>query len=254
MVLPASTRLGAVTLAVRDHPLLSRFYREVIGVDDPAVLRLLPSDLPFAAPGSAGLYHTAFLFESRADLAHALERVAQLAPSLYQGSADHLVSEAFYLADPEGNGIELYADRPRDQWKWENGRIVMASEPLDPGTFIQAHGSSAETGAIGIGHVHLKVGDIAAAQAFYADLLGFDITAQLPSALFVAAGGYHHHLGMNTWESEGAGRRHPSLGLHEYEVIVPPGTIAELESEGERDGSDLLLRDPWGTTLRLVAA
>jgi catechol 2,3-dioxygenase len=148
------------------------------------VLRHEPS-LRHATPGSAGLFHTAILFETQAALAAALYSVAQRAPQTFTGSADHLVSQAFYLTDPEGNGIELYGDRDRSQWSWTHGQIEMDTLLLDPNAFLGEHLTDAVVGgatadeAAAIGHVHLSVGDVATARAFYVDALGFDITASL---------------------------------------------------------------------------
>ncbi|HAN23267.1 MAG TPA: glyoxalase, partial [Microbacterium ginsengisoli] len=150
--------------------------------------------------------HTAILFESRAALAAALYSVARHAPQTFTGSADHLVSQAFYFTDPEGNGIELYWDRARTAWSWTHGQVEMATLYLDPNAFLSEHlteqaaaGSTAGDAA-SVGHVHLSVGDVATARAFYVDTLGFDATASMGNqALFVSAGGYHHHMAMNVW-------------------------------------------------------
>lgn len=140
-----------------------------------------------------------------------------MAPQSYGGSADHAVSLAFYFADPDGNGLELYTDTPREDWVWQDGQVSMGSAPLDPNEFIQTHlGRSATTTAAGgatMGHVHLRVGDLARARAFYADVLGFAVTAESDGALFHAVGGYHHHVATNTWGSAGAGEHPESLGL-----------------------------------------
>ena len=141
-------------------------------------------------------------------------------PARFTGSADHLVSQAFYFTDPEGNGIELYWDRARTDWSWTHGQVEMATLYLDPNTFLGDHlteeaASGATAGdAASVGHVHLSVGDVATARAFYVDALGFDETATLGNqAVFVSAGGYHHHMAMNVWNSRGAGPRMPALGL-----------------------------------------
>lgn len=176
-------------------------------------------------------------------------------------SADHLVSEAFYFTDPEGNGLELYRDRPRKEWViLPDGTTQMGSLSLDPNDFLLRWYAPDEpdTGAsAAIGHVHLQVGDIPTARAFYVDNLGFDVTIQMPTALFVSAGGYHHHIGMNTWHSAGAGPRAASLGLGDVRIAVP--TRADVEQLADRvafhgipaadDGRSLRLADPWGTGL-----
>ncbi|QHT56176.1 VOC family protein [Cellulomonas sp. H30R-01] len=286
----AGTGMDAVTLLVGDLDRQLRFYRDAIGLDvlpDPGerfgdtrpdvvtlgrgttplvVLRHTP-DLPPAQRGAAGLFHTALLFDDRAGLAATLASVAQRAPETYVGSADHLVSLAFYLTDPEGNGVELYWDRSRDQWQHDaDGRVVMDSLRLDPNGFVRDHLAQdldrRPEGDAVVGHVHLQVGDVASARAFYVDALGFDVTAEWHGALFVSAGGYHHHLAMNTWNSAGAGPRASALGLGEVRIVVPTaddlGALADrVAFAGTRpgdDGATLLFQDPWRNVVRVSAA
>ncbi|MDR2998633.1 MAG: VOC family protein [Microbacterium sp.] len=286
MAAPASdrladaTRMGAVTLFVGDLDAMTRYYRDVVtlqvlGAEGDAVtlgragvpivvLRHEPG-LRHAASGSAGLYHTAILFESQAALAAALYSVARHAPGTFTGSADHLVSQAFYFTDPEGNGVELYWDRARTEWSWTHGQVEMATLHLDPNAYLGEHlteavieGSTAQDAA-SVGHVHLSVGDVATARSFYVDALGFDATASLgESALFVSAGGYHHHMAMNVWESRGAGRRMPALGLGLVDLTVPDadalGALTErLRDHGfavRDDGRTVSFDDPWDNLLR----
>lgn len=221
-------------------------------------------ELPFADRHGAGLYHTAILFEDQRRLASALMSMAQRAGGLYEGSADHLVSQAFYFHDPEGNGIELYRDRPRDQWPTDaEGGIFMGSDPLDPNRFLREWYDPEippESGQAVIGHVHLQVGDVPRARAFYEGVLGLDVIVDLGTALFVSAGGYHHHLGMNTWRSAGAGPRAASLGLGDVRLHVP--TRDDVEHLRERlrdhchhtedDGRVLRFKDPWDTLLTVT--
>lgn len=277
--LAPATAMGAVTLLVGDLDAQTSFYRDVVTLqvldaDGDAVtlgragrplviLRHEPS-LRHAAAGSAGLFHTAILFESQAALAAALYSVARRAPRAFTGSADHLVSQAFYLTDPEGNGIELYWDRDRSQWSWTHGQVEMDTLYLDPDAFLSehlsAHGADGATAAddARIGHVHLSVGDVATARAFYVDALGFDATAALgTSALFVSAGGYHHHMAMNVWNSRGAGPRMPALGLGRVDLALPDadglGALAErLRHHGipvRDDGRTIGFADPWNNAL-----
>jgi catechol 2,3-dioxygenase len=225
--------------------------------------------LRHATPGSAGLYHTAILFETQAALAAALYSVARQAPGTFTGSADHLVSQAFYFTDPEGNGIELYWDRDRTDWSWVHGQIEMATLGLDPNAFLNEHlteevalGATAQEAA-SVGHVHLSVGDVGTARTFYVDTLGFDQTAALGNqALFVSAGGYHHHMAMNVWNSRGAGPRMPALGLGRIDLSLPHAdALGEL---GERlrhhglqvrdDGRTLSFDDPWANLLHATVA
>jgi len=283
--LAPATAMGAVTLLVGDLDAQTAFYRDVItlqvqdAVGDtvtlgragrPLVILRHDAALRHAAPGSAGLFHTAILFETQAALASALYSVARRAPQTFTGSADHLVSQAFYLTDPEGNGIELYWDRDRSEWSWTHGQVEMATLHLDPNAFLREHltdaagaTGSTDADAAAIGHVHLSVGDVATARAFYVDALGFDTTASLgDQALFVSAGGYHHHMAMNVWNSRGAGPRMPALGLGRVDLALPDddglGALAErLRHYGidvQGDGRTLGFRDPWHNELRAAVA
>ena len=167
------------------------------------------------------------------------------------------MSQAFYFNDPEGNGVELYWDRDRTAWSWTHGRVEMATLMLDPNDFLSEFKTpepSDTTGPASVGHIHLSVGDVATAREFYVDRLGFQTTAELgSSALFVSAGGYHHHMAMNTWNSRGAGKRRLALGLGLVRIEVP--TDDDLHALGDRlhhyglpqrdDGRVLGFDDPW---------
>jgi len=282
--LAAATMMGAVTLHVADLDAMTAFYRDVItlqvlGAEGdtvtlgragvPLVVLHHSPELGHAARGSAGLFHTAILFETQAALASALLSVAQRAPQLFTGSADHLVSQAFYLNDPEGNGIELYWDRDRTEWSWTHGQVEMTTLYLDPNAFLQEHlteqaaAGATAADAARIGHVHLSVGDVATARDFYVRRLGFDATLAMgEQALFVSAGGYHHHMAMNVWNSRGAGPRMPALGLGQVDLALPDAdALGEL---GERlthfgtqvadDGRTLTFQDPWNNTLKAQLA
>lgn len=279
--LPASTAMGVNELRVRAFDEVETFYREAIGLavldeaeDDVTlglggepIIRLVRSEEPLPSPTDAGLFHTAILFPDQATLAATLLLAAEHAPELYQGSADHLVSEAFYFGDPEGNGVELYVDRPRAEWQWDNGSVQMDSLPLDPNAFIEEHlepadsGEGAERAAI-VGHVHLKVGDLSQARKFYADTLGFDVVSEDEGALFYSAGGYHHHLATNTWQTAGAGPRSTEVGLGSVTVALPDAAAVDAVSERlERAGvafdrveRGVVAADPWGNKIRLIAA
>jgi catechol 2,3-dioxygenase len=220
--------------------------------------------LRHAPASAAGLFHTAVLFDSPAALATAVYSVATRYPQSFTGSSDHLVSQAFYFDDPEGNGVELYWDRPRSDWQWDGGTVRMGTLALDPNAFLQQHLSEQQVrplGDIGVGHVHLKVGDIATASAFYVGVLGFETTARFgDQALFVSAGGYHHHVGMNTWQSRGAGPRTPALGLGQVALRLPDaealGALADrLRTAGvavQDDGRELVFSDPWRNAVRAL--
>lgn len=289
--LPNATGMGAVTLKVHDLDKMIDFYHRGLGMQvlaqdkgtavlgrqgAPTILLDQDGTLAVAPAGAAGLYHTAFLFPNAAELASVVYSAARHFSNLFQGSSDHLVSEAFYFGDPEGNGVELYVDRPREQWLElpTGGGVQMTSDFLDPNQYLQQHLTEAGSLAVAdtpasIGHVHLKVGDIATARGFYVDALGFDVTNVYGSqALFVSAGGYHHHLGMNTWESRGATDRTPALGLGEVLIELPgDGTVggssealsaldARLASAGiDRafDGAELTVLDPWRNRVRVRA-
>ena len=262
---PERLRAGAVSLVVRDAACVEAFYRDVIGLQvisrgnssvhlgagGTAFLELLhrPDALP-DDPAAAGLFHTALLLPSRMDLGRWLSHIGKLGQSL-DGAADHLVSEAAYLSDPEGNGIEVYADRPREGWRWteapDGRRVGMANLPLDAETLMRTAATPWAGAPEGtrIGHVHLRVGDVAEAKRFYGGALGMELTAAWPAAVFFATGGYHHHVAANTWRSLGAGRRDPRrAGL----------ASVTMDVSGGRPAPGQILQDPWGTTLRLRTA
>jgi len=279
--LPEATRLGPVRLQVSDLARSVAFYESVIGLravsrddasarmaahgGDAAIVDLIERKgaVPVPRRGLLGLYHFAILVPNRGVLGQFLRHAAAL--GVHMGMSDHLVSEALYLTDPDGLGIEVYADRPRASWKAVDRQLAMASDPLDVEALIAAGGDAPFTGLPAgtvIGHVHLHVGDIERASHFYHDGLGFDkMVWNYPGALFLAAGGYHHHLGTNTWA---AGQRAAADGdarLLEWEVQVPSvgdahAALASVESAGnrvEREADGGTVSDPWGTTVRVRA-
>ena len=258
--LPPDTHLGHVRLRVRDLDNALHFYHRVLGLrtiersgdvvalsaagTPPALLVLEGrADAPPRPHRSTGLYHFAVLLPDRRALAQALLRLARRRWPL-QGASDHLVSEALYLADPEGNGIELYADRPREAWPIRpDGEIAMATEPLDlDALLLEAEpaddddDAALHPGAV-LGHVHLNVSDLGAAESFYHGVLGFDVTTRsYPGALFLAAGGYHHHIGSNTWAGRGAPRPPAgAAGLVHFEVVIPDAAARDAVLERARD-------------------
>ena len=265
MALPADTRIGAVRLRVADLARARHFYEEAIGLAEvdgadgevvalgtngvPLVELLHDPDAPPRPAGTTGLFHLAILVPNRHELARALKRLADSETRL-TGAADHLVSEALYLDDPEGNGIEIYRDRPREEWRQaENGELAMATLPLDLRSVVEElSGPEDGTPRIGdgtaIGHVHLEVSGIDPAEDFWAGEVGFDVTVRgYPGALFVAAGGYHHHVGLNIWASEG-GSPSPSgsRGLVHFELEVPGAD--DPQEKADRDGNRVLIRPP----------
>ena len=281
-LLAADTGMGAVTLRVGNLDAMTAYYRDGVQLEvltaigstvvlgrgsTPVVILEHSPELKNASPKDAGLFHTAILFDSEEALAASVYSVAQAYSGTFTGSSDHLVSKAFYFTDPEGNGVELYWDRERSAWSWIHGSIEMATLHLDPNVFLQEHLSqqAVEAPLIGgaqVGHVHLKVGDIPSAREFYVNQLGFDETATYgPQALFVSAGGYHHHMAMNTWNSAGAGPRGLALGLGQVDIQVP--TTDDIGAITERlthfgvavhdDGKTVTLEDPWANVIKLTA-
>lgn len=279
--LAADSQIGGLALTVADLERSVRFYEDVLGfklldrsegaatlgtADATPLLHLVEE--PGARPmpqRSTGLYHFAVLFPTRADLARALGRIAEQRYPL-QGASDHLVSEAIYLADPDGNGIEIYRDRAREEWPRIDGEIQMATDPLDLYALLAEAGEVSDAVAPAgtrIGHMHLQVADIPAAEAFYVDALGFDVVFRMPSALFVSAGGYHHHLGLNTWQSRG-GAPAPagSAGLRQFTIELPDAgelqRVAErLQEAGlpiARSDDSVIVADPWKNQVRLAVA
>lgn len=276
--------MGAVRLGVADLEEVRDFYRDTIGLSelepDDGIVRLgtngdsgealieLAGE-PGAQPrprGTSGLFHLAILVPRRADLARALQRVAESGWRL-SGASDHLVSEALYLSDPEGNGIELYRDRPREEWPVRDGVLQMDTLPLDLdgvlGELRREDAGARMPAGTRMGHVHLNVGDLTAAEAFYSGALGFDVMVRgYPGALFVSAGGYHHHLGLNTWAGEGAPPPPPGTrGLRQFEVKLPgPDHLAAEEDrlreagfEPVREGDRVRVTDPAGNGVVLSA-
>lgn len=225
----APVHIGAVGLVVRDLERLTAYYRDALGLNVQerteqaaalgvnGITLLVLSHRPDALPDDpreAGLYHTAFLMPTRADLARWIVHASRTGVPI-TGASDHDVSEAIYLDDPEGNGIEVYSDRPRRMWRRDGTTIFQRTDPLDIDAILgeldptTATYPGAPTG-LRIGHIHLRVGNIASAEAFYCGVLGLDVTRRRTGATFISSGGYHHHVGANVWHSEGAGVRNSS--------------------------------------------
>jgi catechol 2,3-dioxygenase len=281
-MIPPDTHIGQVRLRVADIDDLTTFYERVVGLTqverDGDVARLGPEGgeplielvsapgAPAAPSFSTGLFHLAILVPDRVELARSLQRVAGAGWRL-TGASDHLVSEALYLRDPEGNGIEIYRDRPRDQWNRDNGELRMATLPLDLQDILDELGDG-ERAANGMpagttmGHVHLQVADIPAAEGFYNGALGLDVMVRsYPGALFLAAGGYHHHVGLNTWQSQGAPPPpEGALGLDRYELVLPDAGAVDAAAERLGESGDpvrmddgVLATDPSGNRVLLRA-
>jgi catechol 2,3-dioxygenase len=280
------TAVGPVSLTVRDIDRAREFYEHVVGLAElrregsvahlgtpggrPLVELVSDPQAPPRPPRTTGLFHLALLVPDRVELARSLRRLAAARWPL-AGASDHLVSEALYIGDSEGNGIEIYSDRPREQWRRDGDELAMATLPLDLqdvlGELDAADAGATDTAlpeGTRMGHVHLDVADLDAAEAFYAGLLGFDVTARgYPGALFVAAGGYHHHVGLNTWRANGAPAPPVgAAGLRAFELTLPDvesrdeavSWLVEGGVEvGESDGA-ATARDPAGNPVVLRVA
>lgn len=280
-ILPAGTGIGTVTLRVSNADRALAWYRDMMGLElidrtserislgagGKAFLALeVRADASPRLEETTGLYHVAILVPDRAALGGALARIA--ATGVRAGASDHLVSEAIYIWDPDNNGLEIYCDRPRSEWHWDNGRVAITTDPLDrralamDGVEAGAHLKPMPAGTK-IGHVHLQVGDLNEAKRFYADILGFVPTAGRGGALFVSAGGYHHHLGLNVWHSMNAPPpAENAAGLVEYEIVVPGRAALDtartrLEAAGFQtsgDADSFRTFDPWRIPIRLRVA
>jgi len=280
--LPEATHLGPVRLQVAELARSVAYYEQVLGFrtvrrdaghatlaaqgsDRPLLLLDEQSGArPMRARGRLGLFHFAILLPDRASLGRFVRHLGQI--GVEAGAGDHLVSEAFYLHDPDGLGIEVYADRPRDTWRRVGRELMMATDPVDVAGLLEAAGDAPWAGmpsGTTMGHVHLHVGDLTAASAFFSEALGFDRTHwEYPGALFLGAGGYHHHLGTNVW----AGTRaeppaREDARLLEWTIELPDAASVAAAAKSlrdagfvaEQDGSDVVTRDPWGTGIRIRA-
>ncbi|MEO8168651.1 MAG: VOC family protein [bacterium] len=283
MSLPDKTRIAHAHLRVKNSAAVETFYRDLLGLREigrdgstvslsptgksPALIILTES--PAATPrphGTTGLFHIAIRYPDRSELSKTLNRIIEQGYPI-QGAADHAVSEAIYLADPEGNGIELYRDRPREEWKWRNNEIVMVTDPLDVDDLLKEAEGKTWSGMhpkTDIGHMHLNVGSLQDAEKFYHGTIGFDVTTKsYPGALFVAAGGYHHHLGLNIW----AGRNAPpppenSIGLISFGIAIPRSGWKSLKGrlaaggvryESDTPDESLKVYDPNKIEIELIA-
>jgi len=275
--------IRSVSLKVRDLPMMTEFYHQIMGMDvlnrsesesalgkDGQVLLTLKAR-PSGEPDngrSAGLFHTAFLMPDRASLGKWLIFAVKNGVP-FTGFSDHLVSEALYLDDPEGNGIEVYADRAPETWRWNGDQIQMATERLNIDSLVSGLPGDAAIPFVAptgfrIGHVHLRVGDTGKAEDFYVKTAGLDIMAKIgdASAIFLANGRYHHHIGANVWQSRGAGMRDEKMnGLDDLAFSVSEQLMDGLRTRLTAAGADfhetgdtIEALDPWGTRVQFVSA
>jgi catechol 2,3-dioxygenase len=268
--------VGTVHLQVSQLPRSLAYYEEVLGFrvrsqtsdtalltshdDDRPLVRLQEGEgvRPVPRGATLGLYHFAVLLPDRGALGRFAAHLSLL--GVHAGVADHAVSESFYVADPDGLGVEVYADRPRDRWRYRGRELVMTVDPLDISSLIEAGGDETWKGlppGTTIGHMHLHVGDLQQAEAFYHVALGLDKVAwNFPGALFLSAGGYHHHLGVNTW-ARGTSPDERQARLLDWELVVPaPGDVSAAADSFAASGCPVdphdrgfLTTDPWGTRL-----
>lgn len=278
--LTTPAHVNAAALKVRDLDNMLAYYRQVLGLavlDKTAERATLGAGgTPFLhlerragaeleAPTAAGLFHIAYLMPTRRDLARWLVHAATIQVPV-DGFADHNVSEAIYLTDPEGNGIEVYSDRPKERWEWRDGLVTMGTNELDIDSIVALtdrtrddYASAPE--ALRIGHIHLRVGDVARARTFYGTLLGLDSTrGNRPDAAFLSSGGYHHHVAVNSWNSRDAQKRDPGqTGLDWFSLTVTDPVLFEAQKKrlsdagiGVEKDSIYSAEDPWGTNIRLI--
>jgi catechol 2,3-dioxygenase len=277
--LPDDTHIGRVRLQVGNLGLSVSYYETVLGMrvlhstdttaelgphgEDHVLIELTEKKGVRTVPrrGLLGLYHFAVLLPDRAALGRFVAHLSEI--GAYAGMSDHLVSEAVYLTDPDGLGIEVYADRPRETWSARDKQIEMTTKPLDVNSVVAAAGGKKWDGmpdGTKIGHVHFYVGDIDQAAAFYHAALGMDkIVWNYPGALFMSAGGYHHHVGVNTWAAGASPASDDDARLLDWELFVPDSGVVDAAAksigdagfEVSRDGDTVVARDGWGIRLRL---
>lgn len=271
--------VGKVELKVRDLERALAFYKEVIGfkvleenersvqltADGKTALLSIeqPENVVPKQPRTTGLYHFALLLPNRADLRRVLQHLSRLRYPL-QGASDHLVSEAIYLADPDGNGIEIYTDREATEWKWRNGEVMMATEPLNIESVLaegqEGNWNGLPAGTL-MGHIHLHVSELKKAEEFYTKGLGFEVVNRYGTqALFISSGKYHHHIGLNTWNGVGAPKpSENSAGLQSFALILPDESamaqIADnlkgISAAFSKEKDTIVTADPSGNRLYL---
>jgi len=277
---PPVTYINEVRLKVKNLHQSVEFYEKFLGLqrlrqtdrtavfsadgETPLISIEQPVNVIEKQPKTTGLYHFALLLPSRLELAKLLQHLIDINYSL-QGASDHLVSEAIYLADPDGNGIEIYIDRPADEWDWQNGRVKMTVDPLDADRLL-AEAIGQEWSTISpqtvMGHIHMHVSDLAEAKTFYCRGLGFDIVSEFGNqALFISSHQYHHHIGLNTWAGVGAPPPHKdSVGINWYEINFPTlearndvlNNLSELGFSTDEIEGEFFTVDPAGNKVKLA--
>ncbi|MDE1154739.1 MAG: VOC family protein [Acidobacteriaceae bacterium] len=276
--LPDSSHVGIVTLAVSSLEKSVAFYRDVIGLavlrqDGPDAelgvggkvflrLKQLEGVQPIGRRTRLGLYHTAFLLPSRAALGSFIQHLQRIGE--YFGAGDHIYSEALYLVDPDGLSVEVYADRPREQWKTRGHELLSATEAVNLGSVVADSAGEWKGAPEGtkVGHVHLYIGDLETAARFYHEGLGYTVmTWTYPGVLFISAGGYHHHIGINVWAAGSQPASEQDARLLSWELVVPDAEeIAKLQKNMEQRGwetttlenGSLKAVDPWGIPVHVV--
>ncbi len=238
--------IGPSTLLVKNLAVMTDFYTRLVGLEilseitgkttlgfqHTEILKFeIASEREFPKIHSPGLYHNAIVHEQQTALVQTLKRLFNDPATRYIGSADHLVSEAFYFEDPEHNGLELYFDREPKAWIWDGDQVMMDSKYLDPQKYLLEHSSTPSSLDKKLGHVHLKVADLLEAEKFYVDTLGFSVTGQFPGALFISDGTYHHHLGLNIWESHHQPVEENVLGLQQFELHVSQKDLERIKNQ-----------------------
>ena len=269
-----SIEMGVFELNVKNLALMKDFYHLLVGLEiieeksdyvllgfeNLKIIKLiLNTSLRVSKQNEVGLYHSALAFSDRPLLAKTIERILINYPSSYSGSADHLVSEAFYFYDPEGNGLELYFDKDEENWTWKDGKVLMDTLYLNVKDYIDEFSKIDTKGQIvKTGHIHLKVGSLEEAEKFYLDTLGFVKVSEFPGAIFISDGKYHHHLGINIWESRGASQKDETLGLKSFELILEKTEdLQNLKNRLEEAGISftlennlLIVKDPWNSLIK----
>ncbi|MED1419668.1 VOC family protein [Bacillus smithii] len=277
---PPHTFVGQVDLKVANLERSLAFYQNVIGFQileqskkkavltadgkTPLVTIEQPENVIPKQPHRTGLYHFAILLPTRSDLAKVLLHFIQIRYPL-QGGSDHLVSEALYLADPDGNGIEIYADRPSSTWNWNNGEVVMSTEPLDVENLLAEGRDGPWKGLPSdtvIGHIHLHVSELQKTEQFYREGLGFDIVSRYGrQALFISTGGYHHHIGLNTWNGVGIpAPSENSVGLKKFSLVLPSDEarnqiidrLRKIDASVTEENDVYMTKDPSGNQIQLL--